>query len=140
MNDQRLERIQKLMTLSVAAKQYANAIADSIRAADARAALGTNTTRARMTTANARWMRCAEDRDEREALLIKAIEALDIGNGDHIEDPLGMVGGTCKDVLQVADVTAVRKYTSHGAPGPLWEFNESALREFARRLAGGWGE
>lgn len=80
MTDTRLERAQKLLALADAAKRYAAAIIDSARAAEYRAALGTNTTRARMTTANARWMRCAEARDRLAANYQKALEELE---GSH---------------------------------------------------------
>lgn len=46
-----------------------------------------------------------------------------------------MVGTTCKDVLQVADETASKKSWMPGLYGPLWEFSEQRIREFASRLA-----
>jgi hypothetical protein len=67
------------------------------------------------------------------AELSKAIEALEIG--DHSEVTLDMVTPTCKDVLQVADDTASKKSFLPGFYGPLWEFNEQRIHEFARRLS-----
>jgi hypothetical protein len=67
------------------------------------------------------------------AELSKAIEALEIG--DHSEVTLDMVPPTCKDVLQVADDTASKKSFLPGFYGPLWEFNEQRIHEFARRLS-----
>ena len=49
------DRAEKLMELSVASKRYAEAIVASMRASDSRAALGPHATRARITSANARW-------------------------------------------------------------------------------------
>lgn len=47
----------------------------STKASDARAALPAGSSRPRVTTANARWMRAAEDRDRCEAALRAALEA-----------------------------------------------------------------
>lgn len=127
------DRAEKLMELSVASKRYAEAIVASMRASDSRAALGPHATRARITSANARWARCAEDRDRKEERFNRALKAFD---GDyHSEDSLDMVGTTCKDVLQVADETASKKSWMPGLYGPLWEFSEQRIREFASRLA-----
>lgn len=121
------------MELSVAAKRYAEAIEASVRASATRAALGPHATRARITSANARWARCAEDRDRKEGRFKLAMEVFD--GDDHSEDILDMVGTTCKDVLQVADETASKKSGMPGLYGPIWEFNEQRIGEFARRLA-----
>lgn len=127
------DRAEKLMELSVAAKRYAEAIEASVRASATRAALGPHATRARITSANARWARCAEDRDRKEDRFKRALEAFD--SDDHSEDILDMVSTTCKDVLQVADETASKKSGMPGLYGPIWEFNEQRIGEFARRLA-----
>lgn len=127
------DRAKKLMELSVAAKRYAEAIGVSMRASDSRAALGPHATRARITSANARWARCAEDRDRKEDRFKLAMEVFD--GEDHSEDILDMVAPTCKDVLQVADDTAVRKEAMPGIYGPLWVFNEQRICELARRLS-----
>jgi hypothetical protein len=55
-------------------KALAKAQAASTKASEARAALPAGSTRARVTSANARWMRCAEERDRIQAELDKAIE------------------------------------------------------------------
>lgn len=51
------------------ARAYRNARAASERAADARANLPPGSSRAKITTANARWMSAAEERDRLAALL-----------------------------------------------------------------------
>ena len=55
-------------------RELAKADAASKKAAAARGALGPDATRARMTTANARWMRAAEYRDRVLARLDAARE------------------------------------------------------------------
>jgi hypothetical protein len=47
----------------------------SEKAADARASLPTGSTRAKVTTANARWANAAEDRDRKKAAYIAALMA-----------------------------------------------------------------
>lgn len=47
----------------------------SEKAAEARAALPAGSTRAKVTTANARWANAAEDRDRKEAAYIAALTA-----------------------------------------------------------------
>lgn len=54
-------------------KELQRAVAKSIKLADARAALPPGTSRARVTTANARWARAAEAREA----LRRQIEALE---------------------------------------------------------------
>lgn len=54
------------------ARAYRNARAASERAADARANLPPGSSRAKVTTANARWRSAAEERDRLEALLTEA--------------------------------------------------------------------
>ena len=56
-------------------KSYLRAHAESQRAADARAALPIGSTRARVTTANARWARAAEERDRLWSALTHAEKA-----------------------------------------------------------------
>ena len=46
------------------------ATADSKKASEARAALGPNSSRARITSANARWARCAEYREKLQQQLL----------------------------------------------------------------------
>lgn len=53
-------------------KLLAAATAKSTKAAESRANLPPGSTRARVTTANARWMRAAEDRDRITAMLAAA--------------------------------------------------------------------
>lgn len=65
-NPYKLDRAAALRSLAKAAKELATAIDASLRAADHRASLGIDCTRARMTTANAKWMRAAEDRDRKQ--------------------------------------------------------------------------
>ncbi|MFA5124116.1 hypothetical protein [Zavarzinia sp.] len=59
-------------------RAFAKAQAESEKCADAVAALyagGGHPTRARLTTANARWARAAEDRDRRREMLNAALAA-----------------------------------------------------------------
>lgn len=51
-------------------KQWRQAAAKSARAVEVRSSLPPGSTRARVTTANARWMRAAEERDRLAAQLI----------------------------------------------------------------------
>lgn len=55
--------------LTKARKALADAQAKSDRAVEARAALPAGSSRARVTTANARWMRAAEARDRAQELV-----------------------------------------------------------------------
>jgi len=55
------------------AKLYAQAVEQSERASDVRAALPIGSSRARVTTANARWMSAAENRDRIMNSLVKAM-------------------------------------------------------------------
>lgn len=52
-----------ILALATAAKRAAQAQAASEREAEKRAALPIGSSRAKVTSANARWSRCAEDRD-----------------------------------------------------------------------------
>lgn len=58
-----IKRLEKLL---------AAATMKSAKACDARAALPPGSSRARVTTANARWRRCVEDRDRLAAMLARA--------------------------------------------------------------------
>lgn len=58
-----------------ASKPLARAAAKSTKASEARAALPPGSTRARVTTANARWARAAEERDRVAAQLTAEWEA-----------------------------------------------------------------
>lgn len=78
-----------------AAKQYAKAIADSEKASEVRAALGPHATRARITSANAKWSRAAEHRDRCYQALVNAIDAADCW--PDVKESLT----TCKHPLQV---------------------------------------
>lgn len=60
-----VERAQVLLKAQIASE----------RACDARGAMEPGSSRARLTTANARWMRAAEDRDRCERNLIFALAA-----------------------------------------------------------------
>lgn len=59
-----------------ASKPLARAAAKSAKASEARAALPPGSTRARVTTANARWARAAEERDRVAAQLTAEWEAV----------------------------------------------------------------
>lgn len=63
----------QLRALAKAAASLASAIDSSSKASDRRRELGTDCTRARMTTANAHWMRCAEDRDRKQSTFDAAL-------------------------------------------------------------------
>lgn len=52
--------------------------ARSTKTSEARLALPAGSSRARVTTANARWMRASEDRDRREAALRAALERTNV--------------------------------------------------------------
>jgi len=58
-----------------ASKPLARAAAKSVKASEARAALPPGSSRARVTTANARWARAAEERDRVAAQLTAEWEA-----------------------------------------------------------------
>jgi hypothetical protein len=62
-----------LMELAVRAKAYAVAQRASATAADARGALPAGSSRARVTSANARWASAAEDRDRKAAACAEAV-------------------------------------------------------------------
>lgn len=55
-------------------RELVAAQARSTKASEARLALPAGSSRARVTTANARWMRASEERDRREAALRAALE------------------------------------------------------------------
>lgn len=55
-------------------RELVAAQARSTKASEARLALPAGSSRARVTTANARWMRASEERDRREAALRVALE------------------------------------------------------------------
>lgn len=69
------------------AKLYAEAVAESEKASEARMKLDAGSSRARITTANARWSTKAEHRDHCERNLIIALEAAGLapagGENDH---------------------------------------------------------
>ncbi len=54
---------------ALAVRDYLAAVSASRKAGEARAALPNGASRARVTTANARWFRAAEHRDRLEAIL-----------------------------------------------------------------------
>lgn len=58
--------------LSPEARAYKRAADASKRASDARAALPAGSSRAKVTSANARWRSAAEERDRLEVLLTEA--------------------------------------------------------------------
>jgi hypothetical protein len=68
------ERAWFAMHISDRAKSWAKAIQDSERASKIRAALEPGASRARITSANAKWSTAAEHRDRCEANLVRALE------------------------------------------------------------------
>jgi len=60
--------------LDAARRALAKAQAASTKASEARAALPPGSSRAKVTTLNARWMRAAEERDRRAAVVRKLEE------------------------------------------------------------------
>ena len=64
------------------AKAWADADAESEKASEARMNLEAGSSRARITTANARWSTKAEHRDHCEANLIVALETAGFIDGD----------------------------------------------------------
>ena len=62
-----MNRAEALIAVSKAARELAKATEASWRASEHRCALGIDCSRAKMTTANARWMRAAEERDRKQA-------------------------------------------------------------------------
>jgi hypothetical protein len=69
------ERAHRLRVLADRAKYLASAIEASLRACDARASLTPGSSRARVTSANAKWARAAEDRDRAERNFDEALTA-----------------------------------------------------------------
>lgn len=69
------DRVHQLRHVVARAKVLLAAQIASEKAADARGRLDSGSTRARVTTANAHWMRCAEDRDAKERDLVAVLEA-----------------------------------------------------------------
>lgn len=67
------EKVHAYRQVADRAKALAAAQAASEKAADSRALIETGSTRARITTANARWMQAAEDRDCKLASLELAL-------------------------------------------------------------------
>ena len=59
-----------------ACSEYIAAQKACIKASDARFALPPGSTRARTTTAAARWSRCAEDRNRKEDVLLALVKSL----------------------------------------------------------------
>lgn len=64
------------------ARLWADAVAESEKASEARMKLDPGSSRARITTANARWSTKAEHRDHCEANLIVALETAGFIDGD----------------------------------------------------------
>lgn len=74
--------LEKLDRLIKALRDYRKSVADSARCAAVRSSLDPSSTRARLTSANARWSRAAEERDR----IAGRIEALvqECGFGQNI--------------------------------------------------------
>ena len=60
--------------LAVIAKTYAAAIESSRKYAERRLLLGTDCTRAAMTTANANWERAIDDREHKKRAFVSCLE------------------------------------------------------------------
>jgi hypothetical protein len=69
------DKVHILREIASRAKELAAAQTASERACDQRQALDAGTSRARLTSANAKWMRAAEHRDRCERNFIHALEA-----------------------------------------------------------------
>ena len=89
------ERAHFLNAISERAKSLARAIQVSEHLAMQRAKLDPGTSRARLTTANAKWMRAAEDRDRKERNFFVALEAAGYASETRpaVKDHLTTQGG-----------------------------------------------
>lgn len=124
-----------LRALAKAAVSLAAAIEASSKAADRRKDLGTDCTRARMTTANARWMTLAEDRDRKQAAFDEAmLEAFPWLDGAAVAE---LIEADREYDAVKAEHDACSKYDEHGAyvPREMYERMEAVSARRAAAMA-----